>query len=240
MRSSLKSIFLGKIKNSGSKNTNRFPTLKDWEDSIERGIQSDLTTMPRLAGVFLLATALLLVRPVHGSPGNLVCERSITAGQGNKIMGAEVVESGSVSIKLQKGGTPIACGSSLTAGDTGLTFAVSEQGSQYVVEAIASAGTGSWGIQGGKCKMQRQDNSASNTYTVPASGTVTVRVAGALSKGQVRVSPNCEYTVTSASTPSSSPPSSSSQTPKTSTSTRNAFSMILSFLLLAVLIHSYQ
>ena len=92
-----------------------------------------------------MATAMLLARPVHGSPGNLACGRSITAGQGNKIMGAEVVEYGSVSIKLQKGGTPIACGSRLTPGDTGLTFAVSGQGSNYVVEAIASAGTGSWG-----------------------------------------------------------------------------------------------
>jgi hypothetical protein len=155
----------------------------------------------KLGGVILLANALVLARPVHGWPGRLDCGRSITAGQGNTIMGAEVVESGSVSIKLQKGGTPIACGSSLTAGDTGLTFAVSGQGSQYVVQAIASAGTGSWGIQGGKCSMQRQDNAASNTYTVPASGTVTVRVAGASGYGPVSVSPNCEYTVTAASKP---------------------------------------
>ncbi len=175
-----------------------------------------------------MATALLLVRPVHGSPSNLVCGRSITAGQGNKIMGAEVVESSSVSIKLQKGGTPIACGSSLTAGDTGLTFAVSGQGLQYVVEAIASAGTGSWGIQGGKCEMQRQDTTTSITYTVPASGTVTVRVAGASSKGQVSVSPKCEYTVTAASKSS------------TSTSTRNAVSMILSSLLVAALMYAYE
>ena len=155
--------------------------------------------MPRLGGALIVATALLLARPVHGYPGYLDCEDSITAG--NNIMGAAVVESGSVSIKLQKGGTPIACGSSLTAGDTGLTFAVSGHGLQYVVEAIASAGTGSWGIQGGKCSMQRQDNPASNTYTVPASGTVTVRVAGASGYGPVSVSPNCEYTVTAASKP---------------------------------------
>jgi hypothetical protein len=143
-----------------------------------------------------VATALLPARPVHGSPGILGCGRSITAG--DTIMGSPV-EIGSASIKLQKGGTPIACGSSLTAGDTGLTFAVSGQGSQYVVQAIASAGTGSWGIQGGQCSMQRVDNTASNTYTVPASGTVTVRVAGASSYGPVRVSQDCKYTVTTAS-----------------------------------------
>jgi hypothetical protein len=218
--------------------------------------------MMKLGGVILLANALVLARPVHGYPGNLACGRSITAGQGNNIMGAAVVESGSVSIKLQKGGTPIACGSSLTPGDTGLTFEVSGQGSQYVVEAIASAGMGSWGIQGGDCLNRRQINTVSNTYTVPGSGTVTVRVAGATAKGPVAVSPDCVYTVPAASTPkppsSSTPsspsylqviPSSPSASPpssKTSTSksTRNAISMILSYLLLhlllAVIIYSYQ
>ena len=168
----------------------------------------------------------------------------------------------SILINLKKGGTSIACGSSLTPGDTGLTFEVSGQGSQYVVEAIASAGMGSWGIQGGDCLNRRQINTVSNTYTVPGSGTVTVRVAGASAKGPVAVSPDCVNTVTAASTPkppsSSTPsspsylqviPSSPSASPpssKTSTSksTRNAISMILSYLLLhlllAVIIYSYQ
>ncbi len=183
--------------------------------------------MPQLGGALLVATALLLARPVHGYPSSLGCQRSITAG--NTIMNAAVAI-GSASIKLQKGGTPFACGSSLTAGDTGLTFTVSGQGLQYVVEAIASAGTGSWGIQGGKCSMQRQDNTDSNTYTVPASGTVTVRVAAG---NPVRVSPDCTYQVIAASTPSSPPqhhssppasppasppsPSSSPTTPATAT-----------------------
>ena len=85
---------------------------------------------------------------------------------GNNSMVAVVFESGWVSISLQTGGRWIACGSSLTAGDTGVTFAVSGQGSQYVVEAIANTGTGSWGIQ-----------------------------RGTSSQGQVRVSPDYMYTV---------------------------------------------
>ena len=127
--------------------------------------------MPRLGGALLMATAMLLARPVHGSPGNLASGRIITAGQGNKIMGAEVMLFNSILINLKKGATSITCGSRLTPGDTGLTFEVSGQGLQYVVEAIASAGTGSWGIQGGKCSMQRLNPNPDTFARYPSSST---------------------------------------------------------------------
>jgi FK506-binding protein 4/5 len=154
-----------------------------------------------------VATALLLARPAHGHASYLACTRSITTG--NTIMGSAAVQSGSTSIKLQKGGSPINCGGALTAGDTGLTFALSGQRGQYIIEATASAGKGLWGIQDGECCMvqssvkycQRLLNTASNTYTVPASGTVIVRVAWASAYGEVKLSPDCTYTVAAASAP---------------------------------------
>ena len=112
-------------------------------------------------------------------------------------MGAQVARLGSTQLQLAKDGTTIPCGGTLTAGDTGLTLvkASSGVGSQYKIEAIASAGTGDWGIISGKCSMQRLDNSASNTYTVPPSGTVKLRIAHASKNGQVSTSADCTYTV---------------------------------------------
>jgi len=52
-----------------------------------------------------------------------------------------------------------------------------------VIEVIASVGTGSWGIVSGTRSMTRSTNSASLTYTVPDSGTVTLRVASASGRG---------------------------------------------------------
>ena len=85
----------------------------------------------------------------------------------------------STQVQLAKVGSTIACGGTLTAVDSGLTLFKGATGSQYIIEAVASAGTGSHSMISGTWNMQRLVNSASNTYTVPMSGTVTLRVAHA-------------------------------------------------------------
>ncbi len=160
-----------------------------------------------------LATALMLAHVVHGSPGNLDCSRTIT--KGNTIMGSSVVESTSDYVKLHDHNTMLsfACGSTVAC-NAKLAFEIStgpSSGAQYVIEAVATAGTSSsWGIlKGGKCVGARVDSPAepmSTTYTVPASGSVTVRVAWAKAKGQVSVTPHCTCAVTCSTTASAPTP----------------------------------
>jgi len=144
------------------------------------------------------AVVAVLVVAVDAYPGELSCERSITSGT---IMGAAVNRLDStVQVQLAKDGNTIACGGTLMAGDEGLTLvkASSGVGSQYIIEAIASAGTdgtGAWGIIDGDCSDQRLDNKVDNTYTVPPSGTVTLRIAHADGYGAVSTSADCTYTV---------------------------------------------
>ena len=154
--------------------------------------------MERFGAAVVVAAALLL-SSAHATPEYLGCARPMTAG--STIMGTKVVESAATSAKLAKGGAAIACGGEITGGQTGLIFDVSGLGKQYIIEAIASDGNGtSWGITDGTCDKQRIVNDKGKTYTVPATGTVTVRTSWADSGGQVTVSPDCKYTVV---TPSS-------------------------------------
>ena len=136
----------------------------------------------------------LLAVGVDAYPSSLSCSSSITSGT---IMGQTVQRLSSTQVQLAKEGTTIACGGTLTPGDTGLTLvkASSGVGSQYVIEAVASAGTGAWGIISGACSMQRLVNSVSNTYTVPQSGNVTLRIAHAAGYGTVSTSADCTYAV---------------------------------------------
>ena len=133
--------------------------------------------MPRSGSVFVrTALAALFIVGNHAFPGSVGCSKSLTSGS---IMGSSIQRSASTQVQLAKGGSTIACGGTLTAGDTGLTLVKGTTGRQYIIEAIASVGTGSHGIISGSCSMQRLANSASNTYTVPPSGTVTLRIAHA-------------------------------------------------------------
>lgn len=147
-----------------------------------------------LLDLVLMAGA-LLARNVQAYPSFLACSRSIDAG--STIMGSQVQLSSVASLKLAStAGMPYDCGGRLPPGETGLTFHLSGQSGQYLVEATASAGTGSgWGIIGGTCSMTR-DTTVSKTYTVPAHGTVTLRVVWSNGYGQpVYVTPECTYSV---------------------------------------------
>ena len=158
------------------------------------------------------ATALILAHVVHGNPDKLPCNRAIT--KGNTIMGSGVVESTSESVKLHDHNTmkSFDCGSTVACGAK-LAFELSTgpttSPAQYVIEAVASAGTSSsWGIKGGTCDGARVDYPAepmSTTYTVPASGSVTVRVAWAKANGQVSVTLDCTCAVTCSTTTASAP-----------------------------------
>ena len=71
----------------------------------------------------------LAARPLAAYPAKVDCSRSITSGS---MMGATINTNGaSEQVQLAKGGATIACGGSLTAGDTGLTLVKGSTGSQY-------------------------------------------------------------------------------------------------------------
>ena len=120
----------------------------------------------------VLATAQI----VHAYPGMLSSSRSITAG--STIMGHTVQQSSSGSARLGS----VACGGSLTAGAT-MTMSLSGYSGQYIMEAT-----------GKRCSANSMC-----TYTVPSSGSVTVRGVWATgSSSGVYVSPDCTYTVQAA------------------------------------------
>jgi len=147
---------------------------------------------PPVRAALLLAVAAMAA----ASPENLDCSRGITVGS-SKIMNSAIVAGGSTNLKLAKEGAAIACGGEITAGDS-LTFDMSGEGSKYVIEATSGA------IAEGKCsnKARIDTNMAADAknkaFTVPASGSVTVRAAWASQYGIVTVSSDCTYTVKAA------------------------------------------
>ena len=121
----------------------------------------------------VLATAQI----VHAYPSMLSSSRAITAG--STIMGRTVQQSSSGSARLGS----VACGDSLTAGAT-MTMNLSGHSGLYIMEAT-----------GKRCSANSMC-----TYTVPSSGSVTVRGAWATGYGTVYVSSDCAYTVQEAVT----------------------------------------
>jgi hypothetical protein len=158
--------------------------------------------------LLLVGAALVLLAPAPGvqaNPGLLACDRNITAGGANQIMGVAVQESTAGSVRLRRGGVPIECGETLIAGDADLDFDLTglADTDEFLIEAVASVGTGAWGMQNAgsaaSCAGERVVDSVSVIYAVPTSGTVTLRVVWANDHGgPVYVSPDCEYAVSSA------------------------------------------
>ena len=151
--------------------------------------------MPTCA-VALAAAFAVLLQTAQAYPTELECDRSIT--EGSPIMQAPVQAAATSPVRLSVGGTEIECGGSLPRGGSGLTFSWSgsqKMGRHYVVEAVASAGAGAWGIVGGSCFRQRVVDSISHMYTVPEVGNVTLRAAFADGHGAVMVTPDCTYSV---------------------------------------------
>ena len=128
--------------------------------------------------VMLVLALLAMSRTAHAWPSRLSASRGITAG--NIIMGKTVQQSSAGSARLGS----VACGGSLTAGAT-MTMSLSGHSGQYIMEATG----------------KRCSGNSMCTYTVPSSGSVTVRGAWATgSSGGVYVSPDCTYTVQAAVT----------------------------------------
>jgi hypothetical protein len=86
----------------------------------------------------------LAARPLAAYPNRVGCSRSITSGTmmgqaistngasgGGGGSGGRKDSSSDAQIQLAKGGATIACGGTLTAGDTGLTLVKGSSGSQY-------------------------------------------------------------------------------------------------------------
>ena len=126
-------------------------------------------------GWLLAAVAALAARPLAAYPDRVDCSRSITSGN---MMGQAISPNGApAQIQLAKGGITIPCGGALMAGDTGLTLVKGSTGSQYLIEAEMSAGSGSWGIISGSCSMQRAANRCCTMHgRVRAIGEPSVRV----------------------------------------------------------------
>ena len=139
----------------------------------------------------LLVIRLLLYAVVASAhPASQGCSGSITSGQ---IHSRSIVRSSSRTLAF----AGVACGGTITAGTT-QTLSLSSNSGEYTIEAVASAGTSTaWGLGGSTCSKQRKYNSVPS-YTVPPSGTVTLRVAWAASKSTVSTSDDCTYTVSPA------------------------------------------
>ena len=122
------------------------------------------------------------------NPGDLKCPQSITTGQ---IHRKPIVRSSSRTLAF----AGVTCGGTITAGTT-QTLSLSNNGGDYAIEAVASAGPSAvWGLAGGTCSKQRRYNAVPSSYTVPPSGTVILRVAWAASESTVSTSEDCTYTV---------------------------------------------
>ena len=137
----------------------------------------------------LLVMRLLLYAVVASAwPASHSCSSSITSGT---IHRKAILRSSSRTLRF----AGVACGGTITAG-TSETLSLSDNSYEYTIEAVASAGTSTaWGLGGSTCSKQRKYNSVPS-YTVPPSGTVTLRVAWAASESTVSTSQDCTYTVT--------------------------------------------
>ena len=141
--------------------------------------------------VFLVVRMLFCVALASAHPRDLRCSSPMTSGT---IHRRAVQQSTSRTIQFAKAGSAISCGGTITAGDS-LTLTLSNTQQEYLIEAVASAGTGAWGLSSGLCSNQRRQQTTAGTYTVPASGTVTLRVSWATSESQVYYTPDCTYSV---------------------------------------------
>jgi hypothetical protein len=83
---------------------------------------------PRARVLIALALALCLLVSVDADARDVKCQQSITSGS---MMGSAIVRSSSQQVKLARGGSPIACGGTLTPSESGLTLSKSSTGSQY-------------------------------------------------------------------------------------------------------------
>ena len=141
------------------------------------------------------------------------------------FFGVQPVRSDTTSIMLSKDGVSIACGGTFNVGDTNLKFVMSGNpgGSEFLIDTVASAGSGSWGIQSGKCSNLRVYNSGDNSYAVPPSGDVTIRAAWSTGERiKISISPDCKYTVTGTTVKNTA-------TPKFATSSSSLTSLIMAF-----------
>jgi hypothetical protein len=135
----------------------------------------------------LVVRLLLYAVVASAHPNSQGCSGSITSGQ---IHSRPIVRSSSRTLAF----AGVACGGTITAG-TIKTLSLSNNGDEFTIEAVASAGTSTaWGLGGNTCSKQRKYNSVPS-YTVPSSGTVTLRVAWATSESTVYTSNDCTYTV---------------------------------------------
>ena len=83
---------------------------------------------PRAPVLLALALALCMPASVDAHVSRVACDRPITSGS---MMGQPIVRSTSQQVKLARGGSPIACGGTLTPSESGLTLSKSSTGSEY-------------------------------------------------------------------------------------------------------------
>jgi hypothetical protein len=135
----------------------------------------------------LVMRLLLYAAAASANPPKRACPDSITSGT---IHSKSIQRSSSRTLAF----SGVACGGTITAGTT-QTLSLSNNGDEFTIEAVASAGTSTaWGLGGGTCSKQRKYNSVPS-YAVPPSGTVTLRVAWAAIESTVYTSNDCTYTV---------------------------------------------
>ena len=178
-----------------------FPKLRKQSRAAQHTVQAD--AMPNLcrSAACLGVHILLCVILASAHPIDLGCGSPMNSG---RIHGRAVQQSTSRTIQFAKAGSAISCGGTIIAGDS-LTLTLSNTQQEYLIEAVASVGTGAWGLSSGLCSNQRRQQTTAGAYTVPASGTVTLRVSWAPTESTVYYTPDCTYTVI-ASAPPPPPP----------------------------------
>ena len=183
-------LFLLKRKRRGEKGYANEPWL------FWRKIKRNSTKRKNMlwCGNHLFDTCIILQAVVASAyPADQACSSSTTSGT---IHRTAIQRSTSRTLAF----AGVACGGTITAGTT-QTLSLSDSRDQYTIEAVASAGTSTaWGLGGSTCSRQRRYNTVPS-FTVPSSGTVTLRVAWATSKSTVYTSQDCTYAVSPA-TPS--------------------------------------
>ena len=83
---------------------------------------------PRVPVLLALALAPCMPASADAHVSRVACDRPITSGS---MMGPLIERSTSQQVKLARGGSPIACGGTLTPSEGGLTLSKSTTGSEF-------------------------------------------------------------------------------------------------------------
>eukprot|EP00287_Rhodomonas_sp_CCMP768_P004418 CAMPEP_0196738952 /NCGR_PEP_ID=MMETSP1091-20130531/18295_1 /TAXON_ID=302021 /ORGANISM="Rhodomonas sp., Strain CCMP768" /LENGTH=202 /DNA_ID=CAMNT_0042083111 /DNA_START=118 /DNA_END=726 /DNA_ORIENTATION=- len=111
------------------------------------------------------------------------------------MMGAPAI-AGTRTVSLSRAGTSLACGSTVTAGET-LNVEMSSTVGEFLIEVEgASVGSDGSGFSSGQCSNKR--STSISQVTAPQSGSFVVRAGYASGYGRVSITEDCAYSISAA------------------------------------------